>query len=105
MNGRFKPLHDRVLVKRDHAEEITASGLLVPTTAQKEAQTGIILEAGPGHRWESGALEPLTVKPGDHVAFNKYAGSEISIDGETYLIMREEEILGMFQPLAEGSLG
>lgn len=104
MTERFKPLYDRVLIKRDHADEVTPGGLVVPVTAQKEAQTGFVLEAGPGRRWESGAIEPLYVKLGDRVAFNKYAGSEIKIDGEDYLIMREEEILGVFPPL-EGGIG
>jgi chaperonin GroES len=84
------PLHDRVLVKPAAAEEKTASGIIIPDTAKEKPQRGIIIAAGPGKK-----DEPTTVKTGDTVLYSKYAGTEVSIEGEDYLIMRESDLLAI----------
>jgi len=84
------PLHDRVIVKPAPAEEKTAGGIIIPDTAKEKPQRGNVLAAGPGKK-----DEPMTVKPGDTVLYGKYAGTEISIEGEDYLIMRESDILAI----------
>ena len=84
------PLHDRVLVKPAAAEEKTASGIIIPDTAKEKPQRGIIIAAGPGKM-----DEPTTVKTGDTVLYSKYAGTEVSIEGEDYLIMRESDLLAI----------
>jgi chaperonin GroES len=91
----IKPLQDRVLVKRLEAEEKTASGLIIPDTAKEKPQEGEVIATGPGKVLENGTKIELTVKPGDKVLFSKYAGTEIKIDGTEYLIMREDDILGI----------
>jgi len=88
-------LQDRVLVKRLEAEEKTASGLIIPDTAKEKPQEGEVIATGPGKVLENGTKIELTVKPGDKVLFSKYAGTEIKIDGTEYLIMREDDILGI----------
>lgn len=91
----IKPLQDRVLVKRLDAEEKTASGIIIPDTAKEKPQEGEVIATGPGKVLENGTRIELTVKPGDKVLFSKYAGTEVKIDGVEYLIMREDDILGI----------
>ncbi len=92
---KIKPLQDRVVVQRIEKEEKTAGGIIIPDSAKEKPAEGIILEAGRGKVLEDGKVIPLDVKVGDHVLFAKYAGTEIKIDGGEYLIMREDEILGV----------
>ncbi len=91
----FRPLHDRVLVRRIEEENKTAGGIIIPDTAKEKPQQGEILAAGPGARDETGKLVPLDVKPGDKVLFGKWSGSEVTLDGEELLIMKESDILGI----------
>jgi len=91
----IKPLQDRVLVKRLEAEEKTASGLYIPDSAKEKPQEGEVVAVGPGKVLEGGNKIELTVKVGDKVLFSKYAGTDIKLDGEEYLIMREDDILGI----------
>jgi len=90
----IKPLADRVLVKPDTAEEKTSSGIIIPDTAKEKPQRGTIVAAGPG-KVENGNKIEMSVKEGDKVLYGKYAGTELSLDGEDYLIMRESDILGI----------
>ena len=92
---KFRPLHDRVVVKRADAETKSAGGIIIPDTAGEKPQQGEIVAAGPGARDETGKIVPLDVKKGDKILFSKYAGTEIKVDGEELLIMREEDILGI----------
>ncbi|MDK9695265.1 MAG: co-chaperone GroES [Siculibacillus sp.] len=92
---KFRPLHDRVVVKRVEAEQKTAGGIIIPGTAQEKPQEGEIVAVGPGARDEKGALVALTVKPGDKVLFGKWSGTEVKIDGQDLLIMKEADILGI----------
>jgi chaperonin GroES len=91
----FVPLHDRILVRRVDEQETTKSGLIIPDTAKEKPQDGEVLAVGKGKVKEDGKVIPLQVKPGDRVLFGKYSGSDIILDGEDYLIMREEEIFGI----------
>jgi chaperonin GroES len=91
----FRPLHDRVLVRRIDAEEKTAGGIIIPDTAKEKPQEGEIVAAGPGARNEQGQLIPIDVKPGDRVLFGKWSGTEVKIDGRDYLIMKESDLLGV----------
>lgn len=91
----FRPLHDRVLVRRIDAEERTAGGIIIPDTAKEKPQEGEIVAAGPGARNEQGQLIPIDVKPGDRVLFGKWSGTEVKIDGQDYLIMKESDLLGV----------
>jgi chaperonin GroES len=91
----FRPLHDRVLVRRIDAEEKTAGGIIIPDTAKEKPQEGEIIAAGPGARNDQGQLVPIDVKPGDRVLFGKWSGTEVKIDGEDYLIMKESDLLGV----------
>ncbi len=92
---KIRPLQDRVIVKRLEEETKTASGLIIPDTAKEKPQRGVIVAAGPGKKDDNGKLIPLDVKAKDKVLFSKYAGTEIKIDGEELLIMREEDIMGI----------
>ena len=92
---KIRPLHDRVIVKRNEAEKKTTSGIIIPDTAKEKPQEGEVIAAGAGIRKDDGTLTPLDVKAGDKILFAKYAGTEIKIDGEEYLMMKEEEILGV----------
>jgi chaperonin GroES len=92
---KFRPLHDRVVVKRIDAEEKSAGGIIIPDTAKEKPQTGEIVSVGPGGRDESGKLIPLDVKAGDKVLFGKWSGTEVKIDGTEYLIMKESDIMGV----------
>jgi chaperonin GroES len=91
----FRPLHDRVLVRRIDAEEKTAGGIIIPDTAKEKPQEGEVVAAGPGARNETGQLVPLDVKAGDRVLFGKWSGTEVKIEGQDYLIMKESDLLGV----------
>jgi chaperonin GroES len=94
---KFKPLHDRVLVRRIEQEEKTKGGIIIPDTAKEKPQEGEIIAAGPGARNDDGNLVPLDVKAGDRVLFGKWSGTEVKIDGEDLLIMKESDLLGIIQ--------
>jgi chaperonin GroES len=91
----FRPLHDRVVVRRIDAEEKTAGGIIIPDTAKEKPQEGEVIAAGPGSRNERGELVPLDVKAGDRILFGKWSGTEVKIDGQELLIMKESDILGI----------
>jgi chaperonin GroES len=93
----FRPLHDRVLVRRIEAEEKTAGGIIIPDTAKEKPQEGEVIAAGPGGRNEQGQLIPIDIKPGDRVLFGKWSGTEVKIGGEDYLIMKESDLLGVVE--------
>jgi chaperonin GroES len=93
--AEFRPLHDRVLVQRVEAEEKTPSGIIIPDTAKEKPIEGEVLAVGPGAWDETGKIRPLEVKPGDRVLFGKWAGTEVIINGEDRLIMKESDILGV----------
>src|SRR3954468_21428129 len=94
---QFRPLHDRVVVRRIEAEEKTAGGIIIPDTAKEKPQEGEVVAAGPGARNEAGELVPLDVKTGDRILFGKWSGTEVKIDGEDLLIMKETDILGIVE--------
>jgi chaperonin GroES len=96
----FRPLHDRVVVRRIDADEKTAGGIIIPDTAKEKPQEGEIVAVGPGARNEKGELVPLDLKAGDHVLFGKWSGTEVKIDGEDLLIMKETDILGVIEQSA-----
>ena len=91
----FKPLHDRVLVRRVQSDEKTAGGIIIPDTAQEKPMEGEVVEVGSGARDESGKLVPLDVKKGDKILFGKWSGTEVKMAGEEYLIMKESDIMGI----------
>ncbi len=91
----FRPLHDRVVVKRLEGEEKTKGGIIIPDSAKEKPQEGKIVAVGPGARDESGKLVPLDVKAGDRILFGKWSGTEVKIDGEDLLIMKESDVLGV----------
>jgi chaperonin GroES len=91
----FKPLHDRVLVRRVEQEEKTKGGIIIPDTAKEKPMEGEIIAVGSGHKAEDGKITPLDVKTGDRVLFGKWSGTEVTIDGEELLIMKESDILGV----------
>ena len=97
---QFSPLHDRVVVQRVDAEEKTKGGIIIPDTAKEKPQEGKVTAVGPGARDENGKLRPLDVKVGDRILFGKWSGSEVKIDGEELLIMKESDILGVLDPVA-----
>ena len=92
---KFRPLHDRVVVRRIEAEEKTAGGIIIPDTAKEKPQQGEVVAVGPGGRDEAGKLIPIDVQPGDRVLFGKWSGTEVKIDGVEYLIMKESDIMGV----------
>ena len=96
MAVKFRPLHDRVIVKRTQEEEKTAGGIFIPDTAKEKPQEGKVVAVGPG-KHEDGKVIPLGVKAGDKILFGKYSGAEIKLDGEEHLIMREDDILGIME--------
>jgi chaperonin GroES len=96
MATKIRPLHDRVIVKRIAEEEKTKGGIIIPDTAKEKPQEGKVVAVGPG-KYEDGKLIPLGVKSGDKILFGKYSGSEIKLDGEEHLIMREDDILGVVE--------
>ena len=91
----IRPLQDRVLVKRVEAEEKTASGIIIPDTAKEKPQEGEVVAVGPGKRLDNGSVQEMGVKTGDRILFSKYGGTEVKVDGDDYLIMREDDILGV----------
>jgi chaperonin GroES len=94
---KFRPLHDRVVVKRLNADEKTAGGIIIPDTAQEKPMQGEVIAVGSGGRDESGKLIPVEVKAGDKVLFGKWSGTEVKIDGVEYLIMKESDIMGILE--------
>ena len=94
---KFRPLHDRVVVKRIEAEEKTASGIIIPDTAKEKPMEGEVVAVGPGARDEQGKLVALDVKAGDRILFGKWSGTEVKIDGEDLLIMKESDIMGILE--------
>ncbi len=98
---RFRPLHDRVLVRRIEEEEKTKGGIIIPDTAKEKPQQGEVIAVGPGARTEDGKLIPMDVKVGDKVLFGKWAGTEVKLEGEEYLILKESDILGVLEETEE----
>ena len=94
---KFRPLHDRVVVRRLEAEEKTAGGIIIPDTAKEKPMEGEIVGVGPGARDEQGKLVPLDVKAGDRILFGKWSGTEVKIEGEELLIMKESDIMGIVE--------
>jgi chaperonin GroES len=92
---KFRPLHDRVVVKRIEGEEKTKGGIIIPDTAKEKPQEGEVIAVGPGGRDEAGKLVPLDLKSGDRVLFGKWSGTEVKIDGQDLLIMKESDIMGV----------
>ncbi len=93
----FRPLHDRVVVRRLEAEEKTAGGIIIPDTAKEKPMEGEVVAVGPGARDETGKLVPLDVKSGDRILFGKWSGTEVKLDGEELLIMKESDIMGIVE--------
>ena len=93
----IRPLHDRVIVKRKEAEKTTASGIIIPDTAKEKPQEGVVIAVGAGIRMENGSLASMEVKAGDKVLFEKYGGSDIKIDGEEVIMMKESNIIGILE--------
>ena len=93
----FRPLHDRVFVRRVEAEEKSAGGIIIPDTAKEKPQEGEVIAVGPGARDEAGKVQPLDVKKGDRILFGKWSGTEVKIDGEDLLIMKESDIMGIVE--------
>ena len=98
---KFRPLHDRVMVRRVAQEEKTAGGIIIPDTAKEKPMEGEVMAVGSGARDESGKLVPLDVKAGDIVVFSKWAGTELSIDGEEMLVMKESDLIGVIEGAAK----
>jgi chaperonin GroES len=94
---KFRPLHDRVVVRRLEEDERTKGGIIIPDTAKEKPQQGEVVATGPGARDEKGVVQPLEVKAGDRILFGKWSGSEVKIDGEELLIMKESDILGVLE--------
>ena len=100
---KFRPLHDRVLVKRLESEEKTAGGIIIPDTAQEKPMEGEIVAVGSGTRSDDGKLTPLDVKAGDRVLFGKWSGTEVKVDGQDLLIMKESDIMGIIEGKAKSA--
>jgi len=100
---KVRPLHDRVLIKRIEEKETAKGGIIIPDTAKEKPMEGEVVAVGPGKVTEGGKREPMDVKAGDKILFGKYAGTEIKIDDQDYVIMREEEILAVLQEAAKGA--
>ena len=94
---KFRPLHDRVVVRRLEQESKTAGGIIIPDTAKEKPQEGEVIAVGPGARDDAGRVQPLDVKAGDRVLFGKWSGTEVTIDGVDYLIMKESDLLGVLE--------
>jgi chaperonin GroES len=97
---KFRPLHDRVVLRRIEEDERTKGGIIIPDTAKEKPQQGEVVAVGPGARDERGVVQPLDVKAGDRVLFGKWSGSEVVIDGEELLVMKESDILGVLEGAA-----
>jgi chaperonin GroES len=98
---KFRPLHDRVVIRRIEGEEKTKGGIIIPDTAKEKPQEGEVIAVGPGARDENGKLVPLDLRAGDRVLFGKWSGSEVKIDGEDLLIMKESDIMGIIEGAAK----
>jgi chaperonin GroES len=94
---KFRPLHDRVVIRRIDAEEKTTGGIIIPDTAQEKPMEGEVVAVGPGARNEQGQIVVLEVKPGDRILFGKWSGTEVKLDGEELLIMKESDIMGIIE--------
>ncbi|MFY9736105.1 MAG: co-chaperone GroES [Rhodoplanes sp.] len=99
---KFRPLHDRVVLKRIEAEEKTSGGIIIPDTAKEKPQQGEVVAVGPGGRDEAGKLIPIDLKAGDRVLFGKWSGTEVKIDGVEYLIMKESDVMGVLTETEAG---
>ena len=97
---KFRPLHDRVVLKRVDAEEKSSGGIIIPDTAQEKPQQGEVVAVGPGGRDDAGKLIPIDLKAGDRVLFGKWSGTEVKIDGVEYLIMKESDVMGVLMDVA-----
>ncbi|NLX05217.1 MAG: co-chaperone GroES [Phycisphaerae bacterium] len=95
--AKIRPLDDRILVKQSEAEEKTAGGIVLPDTAKEKPQQGTVVAAGPGKTLKDGARGPMEVKPGDKIYYGKYAGTDVEIDGQKYVILRESDVLGVVE--------
>ena len=100
---KFRPLHDRVVVRRLEGDQKTAGGIIIPDTAKEKPQEGEIIAVGAGARDESGKIVPLDVKSGDRILFGKWSGTEVKIDGEDLLIMKESDIMGVIEGVSKSS--
>jgi chaperonin GroES len=100
-NMSFRPLHDRILVRRVESEEKTKGGIIIPDTAKEKPQEGEVIAVGPGARNEAGQIQPLDVKAGDRILFGKWSGTEIKINGEDLLIMKESDVMGIIEAQVE----
>jgi len=100
---QFRPLHDRVLVRRIESEDKTAGGIIIPDTAKEKPQEGEIVAVGPGARDEQGKVQPLDVKAGDRVLFGKWSGTEVKVDGEELIIMKESDVMGIIEGKPKGA--
>ena len=96
----FRPLHDRIVVRRTEAEEKSVGGIIIPDTAKEKPQEGEVIAAGPGARNEAGQLQPLDLKVGDRILFGKWSGTEIRLDGEDLLVMKESDVMGIIEAAA-----
>ena len=102
---KFSPLHDRILVKRIEEKEAVKGGIIIPDSAKEKQQEGVVVAVGNGRKTEDGNIIPLDVKAGDRVLFGKYSGGEIKIDNEEFLILKEEEVLGVVEGKAATASG
>ena len=100
---KFRPLHDRVLIRRVEGEEKTAGGIIIPDTAKEKPMEGEVVAAGPGARGDDGKLQPMDVKAGDRVLFGKWSGTEVKLEGEELLIMKESDVMGVVEGRAAAS--
>ena len=98
---KFRPLHDRVVIRRIEGEEKTKGGIIIPDTAKEKPQEGEVIAVGPGGRDESGKLIPIDLKAGDRILFGKWSGTEVKIDGEELLIMKESDVMGVIEGAAK----
>ena len=98
---KFRPLHDRVVIKRIDAEEKSKGGIIIPDTAKEKPQEGEVIAVGPGARDESGKVVPLDLKAGDRILFGKWSGTEVKLDGEELLIMKESDVMGVIEGAAK----
>ena len=97
---KFRPLHDRVLIRRVESEEKTSGGIIIPDTAKEKPMEGEVVAVGPGARDEHGKIQPMDLKAGDRVLFGKWSGTEVKLDGEELIIMKESDIMGVFEDRA-----
>jgi chaperonin GroES len=102
---KVKPLHDRILIKRVEEKETIKGGIIIPDTAKEKPQEGEVIAAGGGKKTEEGKVIPMDVKAGDRILFGKYSGTEIKIDDEEYLIIREDEVLGIIEAAKQSASG